>query len=101
MRWVIPAMLVGRRQGELAQFLGEGAPVTRVAPAASQDAVWAALSGALRIVDVAAFQRSHGLVADGIVGPRTFAAAVRVFQENSNLLPDGIVGPRTLTVLGL
>jgi peptidoglycan hydrolase-like protein with peptidoglycan-binding domain len=40
----------------------------------------------------------YGLVADGIVGPKTLAA-IKDFQSKNGLVVDGIVGPRTLAVL--
>lgn len=101
MRWVIPDMLVGRRRGELAQFLGSDVSADPAPASVTQDAVWAALKSALDITDVAYFQRQHCLMVDAIVGPRTFAAAVRAFQSQNNLVVDGVVGPRTLAALNL
>jgi peptidoglycan hydrolase-like protein with peptidoglycan-binding domain len=40
----------------------------------------------------------YGLVADGIVGPKTLAA-IKDFQAKNGLDVDGIVGPRTLAAL--
>ena len=40
----------------------------------------------------------YGLVADGIVGPKTLAA-IKDFQAKNGLVVDGIVGPRTLAAL--
>lgn len=86
MHWVIPAMLVGRRQEERAQFLGAALPRSPApAPRAS-------------LADV---QRKLGVVpADGIYGPQT-RDAVKKFQFMNHLVVDGLVGPRTLEALGL
>jgi peptidoglycan hydrolase-like protein with peptidoglycan-binding domain len=40
----------------------------------------------------------YGLVADGVIGPKTMAA-IKDFQAKNGLVVDGIVGPRTLAVL--
>jgi peptidoglycan hydrolase-like protein with peptidoglycan-binding domain len=40
----------------------------------------------------------YGLVADGVVGPKTLAA-IKDFQSKNGLVVDGIVGPKTLAVL--
>ena len=65
---------------------------------------------------VRSFQRTNGLLVDGVVGPATRGAlgvaadgeygpvtraAVRRFQANNGLLADGIAGPQTLGALGL
>ncbi|MGH3042742.1 MAG: peptidoglycan-binding domain-containing protein [Gaiellaceae bacterium] len=47
---------------------------------------------------VANVQRTLGITADGIFGPRT-RAAVRAFQRRHGLLVDGIVGPQTQAAL--
>ena len=40
----------------------------------------------------------YGLVADGILGPKTLAA-IKDFQAKNGLVVDGIVGPKTLAAL--
>jgi murein DD-endopeptidase MepM/ murein hydrolase activator NlpD len=47
---------------------------------------------------VADIQRSLGVAADGIFGPKT-ESAVRAYQAKNGLLVDGIVGPRTWATL--
>jgi murein L,D-transpeptidase YcbB/YkuD len=59
------------------------------------------LLSALRITDVAGWQRSHSLSADSVIGPRTQRALVLAFQNAHGLVVDGVVGPRTLDALGL
>jgi peptidoglycan hydrolase-like protein with peptidoglycan-binding domain len=50
--------------------------------------------------DVRALQRRIGVPADGVFGPGTEAALKR-WQEAHGLVPDGIAGPRTRAKLGL
>lgn len=50
---------------------------------------------------VVAFQKKHGLGADGVVGTKTTKAAVMNFQRAKGLNPDGIVGPKTLRALDI
>lgn len=40
----------------------------------------------------------YGLVADGIIGPKTMAA-IKDFQAKNGLVVDGIVGPKTMAAL--
>ncbi len=83
MHWVIPAMLVGRRKEERAQFLGDHpAANDHPAPRASVEDV----------------QRALGVTVDGIYGRQT-RDAVLAFQKAHGLIADGIVGPRTLDAL--
>ena len=49
---------------------------------------------------IAAAQRALGVAADGVVGPRTRAAAKR-FQRRQGLTVDGVIGPQTLQALGI
>lgn len=49
---------------------------------------------------IAAAQRALGVAADGVVGPRTRAAAKR-FQRRQGLIADGVIGPQTLQALGI
>jgi hypothetical protein len=58
------------------------------------------LQRGLRGLDVAAWQRVLGVVADGVFGPATEAATKR-WQEKHGLKPDGVVGPRTRKAAGL
>jgi peptidoglycan hydrolase-like protein with peptidoglycan-binding domain len=51
-------------------------------------------------VPVASIQRTLGLPADGVYGPRT-RAAVRRFQRRHGLAVDGVAGPQTLAALGV
>jgi N-acetyl-anhydromuramyl-L-alanine amidase AmpD len=44
--------------------------------------------------DVAELQKDLGVETNGIFGPKT-EAAVREFQRTHNMVPDGIVGPRS------
>jgi lysozyme len=105
MHWVIPAMITGRRHTELEQFLGhpvvEHPELYAAGPRATEDAVHKALLSALRITDVAGWQRSHSLSPDSVIGPRTLHALVLAFQNAHGLVVDGVVGPRTLDALGL
>lgn len=99
MHWVIPAMLTERRRGELNQFLGRGD--THAEPRVTEADVVKALLSALKITDVAGWQRSHSLAPDSVIGPRTLRSLVIAFQNAAGLVADGIVGPRTLDALGL
>jgi hypothetical protein len=49
--------------------------------------------------DVAAWQRTLGVAADGIFGPRT-ATATAAWQAAHGLTADGVVGPRTWAAAG-
>ena len=49
---------------------------------------------------IAAAQKALGVAADGVIGPRTRAAA-KAFQRKKGLTADGIIGPRTLEALGV
>jgi peptidoglycan hydrolase-like protein with peptidoglycan-binding domain len=50
--------------------------------------------GAVSMAQIALNLKNFPVVADGVFGPKTFAA-VRNFQASNNLVVDGIVGPRT------
>ena len=49
---------------------------------------------------IAAAQKALGVAADGVLGPRTRAAAKR-FQRKKGLTVDGVIGPQTLEALGV
>jgi peptidoglycan hydrolase-like protein with peptidoglycan-binding domain len=49
---------------------------------------------------IASVQKALGIPADGVYGSRT-RAAVMAFQRAHGLIVDGIVGPQTLGALGL
>lgn len=49
---------------------------------------------------IAAAQKALGVAADGVIGPRTRAAAKR-FQRKKGLTVDGVIGPQTLEALGV
>jgi len=57
-------------------------------------------SGGLAADTIAAAQKALGVGADGVVGPRTRAAAKR-FQRRNGLSADGVIGPQTLKALGI
>lgn len=56
--------------------------------------------GGMSTETIAAAQKALGVSADGIVGPRTRAAAKR-FQRGNGLAADGVIGPQTLKALGI
>lgn len=56
--------------------------------------------GGLSADTIAAAQKTLGVAADGVVGPRTRAAAKR-FQRENGLAADGVIGPQTLAALGV
>jgi hypothetical protein len=60
----------------------------------------AAPAGGLSAETIAAAQKALGVEADGVVGPRTRAAAKR-FQRKNGLIADGVIGPQTLAALGV
>lgn len=49
---------------------------------------------------VAFLQERLGIATDAVYGPKTKAAVIQ-FQKNNNLVADGIVGPRTWSMLGV
>lgn len=79
-KWCIPDILIPRRQRERAMF--DGAAPQAIKPTHS----------------TADVQRYLGVFPDGIYGPVT-AAAVMKFQKAHGLVVDGLVGPRTLEVM--
>lgn len=90
--WDKPPELLGRRKGEMAQFLRPddiAAPVNAEAPTGSIAWIQAQLNrnGA-----------SPVLAVDGDLGPGTHAAIVR-FQNDRGLVADGLVGPITMRAL--
>ncbi len=56
--------------------------------------------GGMSSETIVAAQKALGVGADGVVGPRTRAAAKR-FQRRSGLTVDGVIGPQTLKALGV
>jgi hypothetical protein len=56
--------------------------------------------GGMSTETIAAAQKALGVSADGVVGPRTRAAAKR-FQRRNGLTVDGVIGPQTLKALGI
>ena len=54
--------------------------------------------GEVKILQVGLNAKGYGLVSDGVFGPAT-DGAVRKFQSNSGIQADGIVGPRTWAAL--
>lgn len=56
--------------------------------------------GGMSTETIVAAQKALGVSADGIVGPRTRAAAKR-FQRRNGLVADGVIGPQTLKALGI
>jgi hypothetical protein len=72
-------------------ILSAGAIAQRAAPGAG---------GGLGANTIATAQRTLGVEADGVVGPRTRSATKR-FQHSRGLTVDGIIGPQTLRALGL
>ena len=56
--------------------------------------------GGLSADTIATAQKALGVAADGVVGPRTRAAAKR-FQRQNGLTADGVIGPQTLAALGV
>lgn len=92
MMWDKPAVLVRRREGEVAQFLSRNEPQvggnaapgnpTITPPSLPNLSTWAGIKGALTLLGfgtnyptgIKAFQTWAGLAADGIFGPKTQAA---------------------------
>ena len=78
-KWNIPDMLIGRRAEERAQFDGAFIPGVHDAPATFATADVQRILGVpvdgfygeVTLHAVLAFQKVHGLVVDGIVGPKT------------------------------
>ncbi len=91
MHWVTPASLTGRRQGERAQFLRSDAPAAAASPA----------SGSIAWVQErlnASGAATPPLTVDNDLGPATLAA-VRTYQIAHGLVADGLIGPKTLAAL--
>jgi murein DD-endopeptidase MepM/ murein hydrolase activator NlpD len=78
------------------------APSPALAPVAAPVAPKPPLSGYLKLgskgADVKYMQKSLGITADGDFGPNTKAAVMK-FQAAHHLLADGIVGPKTWGLL--
>jgi peptidoglycan hydrolase-like protein with peptidoglycan-binding domain len=68
--------------------------------ALAQDAATPAAPGVQSTDSVRALQKTLGVHADGVYGPKT-RAAVKRFQRAHGLAVDGVAGPQTLAELGL
>ena len=68
--------------------------------ALAQDAATPAAPGVQSTDSVRALQKTLGVHADGVYGPKT-RAAVKRFQRAHGLAVDGVAGPQTLAALGL
>jgi peptidoglycan hydrolase-like protein with peptidoglycan-binding domain len=99
-RWPVPASLLTAMA-----LLGVSAPAGAAAtapplPGASASVSRAAPSHLSVVQAIRVLQRTLGLRADGVFGPRT-DAAVRAAQRRHRLPPSGVVGPATWRALGL
>lgn len=89
-KWVIPSEITGRRMREKAMFAGNAVANDNAADNGAPSHTYA-----LKTIDI---QRILGVEADGIMGPKTYAA-IKKFQKDHGLAVDGIVGPKTLEAL--
>jgi cell wall-associated NlpC family hydrolase len=83
-----------------AGIVGQSAPIVGAAVAAQSSTASGNLRSGSRGVDVVAAQRALGIPADGIFGRGT-RTAVRAFQRTHGLVVDGRIGPQTAAALGL
>jgi peptidoglycan hydrolase-like protein with peptidoglycan-binding domain len=83
---------------QVAHILGGTAPAPAVIPKVDAEGRPTLRRGARGDL-VAQLQTGLKLPADGLFGPGT-EAALRQFQRDHGLVPDGIVGPRTWALLG-
>jgi len=95
--WDHPPELMGRRKSERAQFLRPDGPAPSPGAAADPEAP----HGSIAWIQAKLNEKGANpkLDVDGDLGPATIAA-IKAFQMKNGLVADGIVGPKTLTALG-
>jgi len=102
---VDPSLDMNEFRKQVAAFMGGAAPTHAVIPAVepsppSGKSPRPTLRRPMKDELVKQVQEKVGVTADGAFGPGT-EAAVRAFQRGHGLVPDGIVGPKTWALLDI